>query len=131
MVDFNNESTVSVAPDKLIAIIIIQYWAESIDNISFFRKKTDPQQSDIVVLRSKVEQLRHAIDKSLKENMKPEEYTQLLERLESEDYKDIILAFEQINDYLYDKKLIKFDNKRTKHPWLAVRRNADIEGYDD
>lgn len=115
MVDFNNESTVTVAPADLVKIIILQKW----DNFNLSQEHYIEHMYanrltsvDLPILRSRLMSLFNCLQATLKRRINDTKYDLLLHAIRTGDYEQIIEASRTINEELDSMGLLKIDTKQ-------------------
>ena len=126
MVNFDNESTITTAPQDLIKMVILERRYNTIQAIELYHKQTaDGMQSSLSFIRSRLWGLFIELERTLhnnfndkrnkneedKKEVKANPYLKLLKLMKSDKFEELNEAFLFINAFLYDVGLIKFDNK--------------------
>ena len=111
MVDFNNETTISRPADEIVKILILERRQHVFDMLEFHDKKSGVGVDvDIAIVRSRVWALFLQIRATYKRH-KPDEYKRLYALCRGRKIEELIRAVEDIDDFLDDLQLTRFDNK--------------------
>lgn len=113
MVDFNNENTITTPAGDVVKILILQRRNDFIEALEAYRKQINTGvASDIYIVQARLYSFFLELSASLYRTMKPEDFDELKLLLESKYYDDLIRAFNIINMWLDEKKLIRLDTKQ-------------------
>ena len=111
MVDFNNESTITVPAGDIIRVLILQRRNDFIEAVEHYKKLEDTDAGDIFVLRARLHSFFLELDAMLKKRLDKQDYDDLKDKIESDSFEKLIRAFDIINHLLYDIELTKIDNR--------------------
>jgi len=115
MVDFNNETTVGTPAVDVVRILILQRRADCIEALEKYKKEDFAGITpNIALLKSRIYGLFLEIQGALKRKLEKnkEQYEQLIQKINSNNIKDIEEAFFYLNEYLDRINLTKIDNKK-------------------
>ena len=113
MVDFNNEATVTIPAIELVKILILQRRNDCFNAYEDFIKKLHQgHEVDLSITRARLFSWFLELQASLKRKLKAEEYTALVEKINSNDKDKIHEAILLMNEYCDNINLIKIDMRR-------------------
>jgi len=118
MVDFNNETTITTSPKNILSILAIQNWINIIDAMEKYYNNTFLDiDTDLNYIQSRILTLYLQFKPSfIKFYRKEAKVLSIFDKLSLEkvtDFKDILIAFDYLNLYLYEKKITKLDDSIT------------------
>lgn len=130
MVNFNNETTITRAPKNILEILIIEkrkYFLDALEQ--YYKDKFNNIQVSNSIIRARLITLFLDIKTSFSRSRKPEEAQELQELVYSKSTDDLLEAFDKINLFLDNKKLLQWDSMRTYDPG-SVEEENDFHGLD-
>lgn len=124
MVDFNNETTVTQSPTELVKIMLLERRKYVIDAIEHYYKNTSNGiKPAIGVIKSRLLALFYELKPSL--TSADVDTVKLAKELDVKDIKELLNAFDTLNQYFYDLQLTKIDYKK-----LIDTTNVEIENLE-
>ena len=113
MVDFNNESTISIPAADINRVLYIQRHDYVIDALEGYNKLvSDRSRPPISVVKSRVYALWLTVKAWYESNCNKAQVELLKTKVDSNDFKDLEEAFCIIDRFLYDNNLLRLDLKR-------------------
>lgn len=124
MVDFNNDSTITRTPKDILEILIIEKRTYFIDAYEkYIKDKTNGVQTPISILKARLNSLFLEIYPSLQKNMDKENFELLKNNVNSKDADALLQAFNDMSEFLYNKKLLMWDSMKQYDPTSAEEEN--------
>lgn len=123
MVNFDNETTVTIPSYDLLKILILQRRESFIDAYEAYHRVTSKGvRAEFYEARARLRALFYEIQSAIKDSYKEDaDFIELKRMIESNDQKDNLTAWYEIEDWLYKKKLTKFDNSPNLGPNIIHR----------
>ena len=122
MVDFNSDNTITTAPNHILKILILQRRNDVIEALEVYHKnKFQGGNPYTYEVKSRIKSLYYEIRAVLERTLKKEELEKLRKLIDSNEEKELLNAFEQIDDLLDRKKLTRIDS-------IVEYDYKDIEG---
>ena len=113
-IDINNNKTVTSSPTELLKINILIKRQEALDVIEkYYEYDYSGAQPPEHKVRAKIKTLFNFVRASFKRDKTENEYNAFLRLMDDKDIKKVLEAFEQLDDWMDEKKLIRFDNVRS------------------
>jgi len=116
MVDFNNETTIGTSAWDIVRVLILQRRNDLIEAIEYYNKlecrNTD---GDLSIVQARLHSLFNELQASLKRRWngpKDTRYKDLIDKIKSDKFKDIIDAFYILNEYLDEINLTRIDTRK-------------------
>lgn len=102
----------SASAIDILRILILQRRNDVIDAIEGYRKLESHSSPDTTIIRARLFSLFLEIQAMLKRKKKPDEYDELEEDSQSDDFKKLVETFIVMNVFLDDNRLIRIDTKK-------------------
>lgn len=113
LVDFDKETTIATPATDILHKIILEkrhYFLESLEY--YHEHNLRSNYADTSRLRARLYNLFSEIKTSFKRSESAEAFKEIQELVEDDKLESIILAFNVIDGWLYEKRLTQFDNKK-------------------
>lgn len=127
MVDYNATSTISTPPGDVLKLQIMERRHYCINAIEQYNKITQRGGSEeaIHVVKGSVYSLFLELEGSLRDSLSEQKVTVLNQKAISNDYGTLVQAFSEMNVFLYEKRLTKFDTRKDVDQTLVEAVNFE------
>lgn len=110
-IDINNNKTVTSSPTELLKINILIKRQEALDAIEkYYEYDYSGAQPPEHKVRAKIRTLFNLVRASFKRDHTNKQFDNFVKSLNDKDINKVLSTFEELDDWMYDKKLIRFDN---------------------
>jgi len=111
MVNFNNESTITTAPQDIVKIMILErrkYVCDAMEH--YFKQEGNGISPSLSLVRSRMIALFYEIQASLKRDKDKNEYEEIKKQIfESKDIEELQTSLGELNKWFDDKRLTRID----------------------
>lgn len=112
MVDFNDGTTAGLPRQDILHLIMLERHYNVIEAFEAYDKLDfRGAQGDLAVVKSRLLSLFRTLQSALKNSLEEKKFVFLSKLRDYNNYKDIQVCFEIINDWLYEKNLTKLDTR--------------------
>lgn len=107
-----DNKTITLPPADFLKFRILQRRDEALDSIQHYeqRKFLTGAMIPTSIVRSKVSTLFRSVMGSMRQSMTPKEFESIKYNVFNNEFENVEKAFNEIDAWLYDKRITRFDN---------------------
>jgi len=122
--NFEEHQTVAVPPSDLLKIMVLQRRDDVLAALEAYNKLS-ARSSGVPphALKARIRTLFIDLKAALKNDMDEERFLHLSNLVDSDDVDEMLDAFDLVNEWLYNKKVTRFDTRKSYDPSRAEKEN--------